>query len=116
MLDYGFSQLNDSPQRFPSKTYTVKVFGGENGCVTAITQEVAFCTAKGESVTAEEYVLPFVYAPVKEGDFLGFVEYYCGENLVAKQTLSAGNKVEAAPEAGLVEKFIISFKKLLNLI
>ncbi len=116
MLDYGFTCLSDSPQSFASKSYTVAVHGGETDRVTAKSDEVAFRTAKGESVREKEYILPYISAPISAGEAVGYIEYYCGQNLVAKQTLTAGEAVNALPQTDFIDLFLISFKKLLKCI
>lgn len=116
MLDYGFSCLNESPLRFEARSYTVRVLGGAENQVAAKSNEVAFRTAKGQSVEEKIYLRPFISAPVAKGELLGYIEYYCGTELVAKQNITAVQSVEALPEIGLFHKFWISFKKLLNYI
>lgn len=116
MLDYGFTCLNASSDSFPSKSYTVKVYGGEMPSVTAKSDGIAFRTAKGQRVTEKVFIRPFISAPVSEGETLGYIEYYCGEELVAKQTLKSENGINALPKADFFDRFLVSFKKLLKCI
>lgn len=116
MLDYGFTCLSDEIQSFPSKSYTVSVHGGEKDSISIKSDKVAFRTAKGQIVTAKEYILPFISAPVSVGEEIGYIEYFCGEELVAKQKLTASEQVNALPKAGFIDWFWILFKKLLGYI
>ena len=116
MLDYGFTFLSNVSQSFSSESYTVKVHGGEKEYVAAKSNDIAFRTSKGQSVTKNEYILPYISAPVKQGEKLGYIEYYCGKELVAKQTLTSTESVNALPQAGFIDLFWISFKKILKFI
>ena len=73
--------------------------------------EVAFRTAKGESVREKEYILPYISAPISAGEAVGYIEYYCGQNLVAKQTLTAGEAVNALPQTDFIDLFLIKKKE-----
>lgn len=116
MLDYGFACLNESPQSFSSESYTVKVYGGETDNVTVYSDEIAFRPVSRQSVSVKKYIMPFVSAPVSVGEELGYIEYYCGEELVAKQKLVANESVKALPEAKFFDSVLISFRKILKCI
>lgn len=116
MLDYGFSLLSQSSNEFKGKTYNVAVHGGVADTVSASSQTVSFRTAQGENVEEKLYILPFVSAPVSAGEMVGYIEYYCSDELVAKQTLRADREIEALPQAHFWDLLFMTFKNLLEYI
>lgn len=116
MLEYGFSQMDEEVISFEEAQYSVPVFSGEEGFVTAKSQSIQFRTVKGETVTAKEYIYPFLFAPVSEGDEIGYIEYKNGDFTVAVQTLYAQQSVSGSGQTGLLLKICTVFVKMLGYI
>ncbi len=116
MLDYGFSQLDEEIFAFDENRYAVPIFSGECQYVTAKSQSIQFRTVKGETVTAKEHIYPFLFAPVNEGDKIGYIEYKSGDFIVAVQTLYAEQSVKECEESSLLIRIFSALKKMLRYI
>ncbi len=113
LLDLGLSKLSKEKQTFSEKTYKINVVGGKEEFVTAKSTSVSFRTYN-EKVIKKEYIMPNVSAPVKKGEELGYIEYYCKNQLCAKEILTAENDVIAQQTAGKFELIKINFKRMLK--
>ncbi|MEE0945681.1 MAG: D-alanyl-D-alanine carboxypeptidase family protein [Acutalibacteraceae bacterium] len=113
MLNFGFSCIGVNEATFSEVTYTVPVFSGNKEYATAKSQEIAFRTANGEKVIKKEYIYPYLFAPVKEGERIGYIEYISGGLVVAKDELYALENIEEKSQANFGEKLIAAFLKLL---
>jgi D-alanyl-D-alanine carboxypeptidase/D-alanyl-D-alanine carboxypeptidase (penicillin-binding protein 5/6) len=115
LLNFGLEKLGGEKQTFSEKTYEVYVKGGKEAVVTAESTSVSFRTYK-EKVIKKEFIMPYVSAPVKKGEEIGYIEYYCGNFLCAKEILTAQNDVDASKLATKPQLIIINFKRMLKLI
>ncbi len=115
LLEFGLNKLSEEKQTFPEKIYEIEVSGGKEGTVTAKSTSVSFRTYK-EKVIKKEYIMPFVSAPVKKGEEVGYIEYYCGNLMCAKEILRAENDVLANEPAKNFKLIILNFKRMLKLI
>ncbi len=95
MLDYGFSRLENSSCVFYETEYKIPVLAGKENSITVISDRIEFRTVEGKKIVKEEYIYPYIFAPVKEGEEVGYVEYKSGGYTVAKQTLYADKSIEA---------------------
>ena len=94
LYDYGFSALSAyTPGRVSIK---IPCAGGESDSVTAVCENPEPVIAEGgkagrikSAVKAEA----FKYAPVKQGECLGYVEYYLDGKLIKRQGLIAKTAV-----------------------
>ena len=114
LLSLGLDELKKEKQTFEEKEYTVTVQGGKEPYVTAKSTSVSFRTY-GETVVKKEYIMPFVSAPVKKGEEIGYIEYYCGNFLCGKEVLTAQNDVLPQDTATKFQLIIMNFKKTLKL-
>ncbi len=115
LLNLGLEKLDEEKQTFNKKTYEVEVKGGKEDFVTAKSTEVSFRTYK-EKVTKKVYIMPYVSAPVEKGEEIGYIEYYCGNLMCAKEILTAENEVLAEQCAKKTKLIILNFKRILRLI
>lgn len=115
LLNFGLAQISEEKQTFPEKIYEIKVSGGKESVVTANSTPVSFRTYK-EKVIKKEYIMPFVSAPVKKGEEIGYIEYYCGNLMCAKEILRAENDVLANESATKFKLIILNFKRMFKLI
>ena len=116
MLDYGFSRLNNQSQRFKENKYYISVLGGEKNKVSAYSNNASFKTVKGQSVTAREYISPYVSAPVKKGEKLGVIEYYCGQEIIEKRYVYSAEDVKAVSCVGAFKRLLVAFLNMLGYI
>jgi len=115
LLNYGLDRLSAEKQTFPKRNYKVEVIGGKESFVTAYSTSVSFRTYN-EKIIKREYIMPYVSAPVKKGEEIGYIEYYCGNMLCAKEILKAQNDVSALSLATKPKLIIMNFKRMLKLI
>ena len=114
MLDYGFSCVSDTPFLFKETEYEIPVLAGEKNRVKAFSKEVAFRTVKGKKIIKNEYVYPFVFAPVKDGEVVGYVEYKCDGSTVYKETLFVKEAVKNSVSKNLLIRIKNTFLIMLR--
>lgn len=97
MLDYGFSKYESVLLAAENSIHTtIPVTGGKASFVNAInkTEALAF-VLKGCNYTSRIITPHFLYAPIKNGDIVGYVEYYnCDGVLFYRLELVANENVE----------------------
>lgn len=114
MLKFGFSQLDENLTEYGKKKYTVAVLSGEKDSIEVYSDEIAFRTLKGEKITREEFIYPYLYAPIKKGEVIGYIEYKNGEFTVAKQTLYANEDIKAKVKSQSFKRVYDIFTLLLD--
>ncbi len=84
LLSKGLSQLKLTDVTTDLPIESVKVVGGEADSVNISAQSFECgCTENTKHIVkSKSYLQPFVYAPVSEGQRLGFIEYYCNDKLI----------------------------------
>lgn len=109
LLDLGLS-LIESKIISPKKSdYSVEVTNGEKIEVTIPAATISVTEKTRLSCLIK---LPqFIYAPVKQGDKIGSVGYYCNDNLVCELPLTADRDVEYKQSELVL--FFETFKNLL---
>ncbi len=116
MLDYGFSQVQALLFDDSSTVLTVPVVGGNVQEINVVGGPAAQAVvAKEDAGKVERRIeLPrFVYAPVREGQALGRVDYYLNGELIAFTSLqSAGNAEALQVEKGFWQKICDFFSGL----
>lgn len=114
MLDYGFSRLNATSCVFNETEYKIPVLAGKEQSVTAHSERIELRTLEGKTVVKKEYIYPYICAPVKEGEVVGYIEYKSGGYTVAKQTLYAEKCIEANDSISFIKRikntFFVMFK------
>ncbi len=113
MLEYGFSLMDEELISFEESGYSIPVFSGESDFVTAKSEGVQFRTVSGEAVIKKEYIYPYLYAPVKRGDEVGYIEYTNGGFTVAVQRLYAQEDVNEVKQTDSLLKIFTAFVKML---
>lgn len=98
LLDYGFSCVPSAPVTLPAvEGQTASVVGGVKDTVTAVaSSEPQLFLNEEEAAKVQTRILlrPFYYAPVRQGDVLGCVEYVLDGRVVASVDLTAAEDVE----------------------
>lgn len=102
LLDYGFSvaearDCTDLTAQLPN----VPVVGGDASTVRAVLAETPFIdvTQSTPQITAQVFVQPFLYAPLKAGDCIGSVQYILDGKTILEVPLVAENDVSCMTAA-----------------
>lgn len=95
LLDYGFSLIESIKADGDFSSYSVSVIGGGETEVFVKNEEVYINTLNYDEtdITRKIHLEKFLYAPVEEGETIGFAEYYNGDTLVKTVPLTAKNAV-----------------------
>lgn len=126
MFDYGFSRVELLELDAGRREFQLDVVGGVNEKVNvALASPVRYSCLDEQNlkITTKIYLRHFEYAPVKQGDILGYSCYYNNGELICRMPLVAEETVEALPLSGQTEKpgfkqkiehFITNIKEFLN--
>lgn len=98
MYDYSFLLVNSYKLSCNVENLKISVVGGDKSSISIKTNDTPKLTIKDKdfSYKYKIYVEKFLYAPVKQGDIVGFVEYYDKNNkLLNKAYLIANEDVNA---------------------
>lgn len=110
LLDYGFGILKPHEINTALPQTSVPVAGGRTKEVPIVQDTAVFALADGDiSGVTEKICLPrFVYAPVNEGDAVGYTEYYLDDRLLGRADIRAAQSVEGVPasEKNLLKKML----------
>lgn len=108
MLDYAFETVSSEPLSVKN-TYEVPVQGSSVSSVTAKACNQALYAYCGEkkSITAKVVLPKFIYAPVKEGDILGRIEYYLENRKIAEQNLVCQQDADCVEPSFVPKKSLI---------
>ena len=101
LLDYGFSvaearDCTDLTAQLPN----IPVVGGDASTVRAVLAETPFIdvTQSTPQITAQVFVQPFLYAPLKAGDCIGSVRYSVEGKTILEVPLVAESDVSCTTE------------------
>lgn len=117
MLDYGFSQTKLVELDAGARSFTADVIGGE---MPQLALELAFpvqysCVNEASlQITQKTFLSPFLYAPIKQGDIVGYSCYYNKDQLISRVPIVAAQSVEALPVSPQPEKKTL-WEKIKNL-
>ena len=120
LYDYGFSNLKQIPLTVDVSDILLNVVGAQQNTISlsAAKEVSANLTEEEKSKVTHRILLPqFVYAPVKQGDVVGCVEYLLDGKKVAEAVLTAAeNTVQQNEKKPLTfwEKLKIYFEKLFS--
>ena len=93
LLDYGFAHYESVALEGVSGT-PLPVVGGVAESVSVSAADGSVVLPKGQTVTRRLVLPRFVYAPVEQGDVLGYAEYYCEGERIAVLPLTADAGVD----------------------
>ena len=116
MLDYGFSHIDDRSVTFEEKEYKIPVFSGEESYLTVTSKKAEFRTLKGKTVEKEEYIFPFLYAPISENEIVGYVQYKSGGYIVGSETIYAAKSIDEVNDKNFLLKIKNNFLNIIRLI
>lgn len=92
LLDLGLSLIESKVISPKNCDYSVEVTNGQKMDVT-----IPSATVSVTDKTKVTYLIKlpqFIYAPVKQGDKIGSVSYYCNDNLVCELPITASQDIE----------------------
>lgn len=93
LLDYGFANYESVALEGVSDM-PLPVVGGIAESVSVSAPDGNVVLPKGQTVTRRLVMPQFIYAPVEQGDVLGYAEYYCNGDRIAVEPLTAVSSVE----------------------
>ncbi len=93
MFNYGFGLFEQKTADGNFSSYAVSVTGGNSAFVTAKSEDIILWSVKESDIERKIYFQKFLYAPVKEGDVIGYAEYVCGSQVVKRVQLKASHAV-----------------------
>ena len=118
LYDYALEKL-EKKKVSPQYQKTLHVVGGTKSSVKikAVCDEFYVSTYGNKALTQKAYLPAFVYAPLRAGDCVGRIEFFCGENRIKTVFLFAQKSVERiqatyTPKKSLKERIIDRIKSL----
>ncbi len=111
LYDYAFAQMQSCLMPESGRTFDISVQGGGESTVSAAADraQVKLPADSLSHVTAKICIKPFVYAPIKRGEEVGFVDYYYDGKPICRasiRTLSAVERI--TPESGCAWEDLLS--------
>lgn len=114
MLNYGFSVVKPKEYSYESERFSCEVISGEKGETFAISDAISFSVGENALITRKVHFPKFVYAPIKSGQEIGFIEYKNGENLIARSSLVCTEDIKANKKNSFFENFKLNFRFILG--
>lgn len=111
LLNYGFLHMKALTLDENDEIF-IDLVGGNSDKLAVGTKRFSKIIVEQENVGKISKVInlpKFIYAPVKEGQVVGKIEYYVCDKLVAENELIAKNEVKSMKKENFIRKF---FKKL----
>lgn len=107
LFEYGFAQRKAVAYPKVALPSLPLVGGVERGVALryAPPADRIVSTATEEEITAVLHLPPFAFAPIKEGEVIGWVEYRSGGESLLRCPVLAGDAVEARPIKNKKERF-----------
>jgi D-alanyl-D-alanine carboxypeptidase/D-alanyl-D-alanine carboxypeptidase (penicillin-binding protein 5/6) len=96
LYDYSFGLVSQQQLNPPSESFCVNVVGSDKDYVrcTSESTSAVLLNGRGENVTSQVFVEPFVYAPVAVGDVVGRVVYSYNGRVMAETEITAVESAE----------------------
>lgn len=107
MFDYGFERVKMVEMDAGTRSFQLNVVGGtvaEVHLMLARPMRYPCIDGVKPELTTNVFLRPFEYAPIKQGDILGYSCYYKNGELVDKIPLVAAENADAAPTTPKPEK------------
>ena len=93
MLEYGFSALTASVFLPQKSTYALPVAGGDSEFLNINIAPYTIGALEKEKISCVINMPQLVYPPVRSGDIVGSVEYYCDGQLFETLPVTAGTDI-----------------------
>ncbi len=94
MLDYGFSVIKGETVSPDLSKIKIPITGGTKSDISLKCGNVTLCTEDISNIKTKLYIEHFLYAPVKEGDVVGRVDYILSGKVIASVPVTAGESAE----------------------
>lgn len=107
LLDYGFSVCKPIQHNIDIADIAIDVCGGTASNIKASCVGAVILSDSGDSenlVNCELYKEKFLYAPIKKGDVVGYVEVSCNGKKTAKLSLTADTDCDAYTDNTIDDK------------
>ncbi len=96
LYDYGFSCVEKVDLTAQNTGYEVPVVGAKEQSIVAVPKndcEVALIQGSRENIQEKINLPRFVYAPIRQGEILGTMDYYLGSRCIAHTRLIAQKEI-----------------------
>ncbi len=115
LLDAGFAQMRCVPMPKPLLSH-LPVFGGRVSAVPLTVAPSTTVVLSGQEASIESVVHlpPYLWAPVKSGDTVGWVTYRLGGDEVARAPITVADTVEEATVLSSWDRFLRTFSALVK--
>ena len=113
MLDYGFSKYKRVDLASPgSVSYSIPVTGGDSEVITISNRDSAHLCLPSDTpeLTCVIEAPRFLYAPIAEGDVIGYACYLLGEEELARIPLYSENDSNIVKKPSLWERILEMYK------
>lgn len=114
MLNYGFSVVKPKEYSYEAERFSCEVISGEKGEIVAVSDSLSFSVGENAQITRKVYFPKFIYAPIKKGQEIGFIEYKNGENLIARSSLVCAEDIKLINKNSFFENFKLNFRFVLG--
>ncbi len=94
LYDYGFKQYQQTS--LPQISKYIKVVGGKTDEIKVASNkcDIYFYDGLCSLIKSKVYLPKFIYAPIKKGDKIGFIEYYYNKEVIALVDVIALEEVQ----------------------
>ncbi|MCQ2455561.1 MAG: D-alanyl-D-alanine carboxypeptidase [Clostridia bacterium] len=106
LLNIGISAVDKKTvyKRF----FETKIIGADKKSVKTEAKGFSVCAKKEQKITREIYAPKFCYAPIRQGETVGYAVFYCDNKEISRQNLRAQNNINAKK----ITKFEKTFQNL----
>lgn len=114
LLDYGFGLTGDAVI-LPEVATSLPVMASDNASVKLKFSPLNIGKTPEDKITYKVYMPQFLFSPVKQGDVIGYTEFYSSGRLIAqKEILADGSYIEENIKPSFIENIFKLFKLLLR--
>lgn len=89
LLQYGLDSIKQTNYTPPVDSYVIPVINGKEDSIKVFIEPVTINTLETENISTVVRLPKMLYAPVKEGDEIGSIEYKFNETVIKKVKITA---------------------------
>ena len=115
LLDTGLGAIEVYDYNPEKSDYSIAVLGGDMDFAKLSVGSASFCIPKNANIKAVTCLPKFLYAPVKENDIVGNIEYYYGDRLIYKSNIICKENISRSKQNKLTIILEI-FKEMMSFI
>lgn len=108
MLNYGFSECTDFILS-PSLPEKISVVGYDDTFIKPVAENYSLGISRNDSITYTVNLPTFIYAPVKEGEYIGEIYVYCNNEKINEINITAENAISLSYKTNIIRKILAQF-------